>query len=836
MALLFVATILSVVTARLKMPFALTLVVVGCAIGLGIRTFPALEGLGTVKLSNDLLTYILLPTLVFQAAFAIDSRLLGQNFLPVMVLAVPAVLVSFAIAGFGSFFMVNNAAVLDITAALLFGVFVTSTDSTAMSSIFHEIGAPKRLAILAEGENLFNDAISIVIFQMVIGYAAIETGMNGIEITSAGQAVGTFCVNFFGGLAAGWVMGHLIGKVIEIIRDDDLVEILLTTTSAYLAFFVSQEVLHVSGIMAVVGVGLVLGSAGITKYTPSTIEYLSRFWEYLAFIASSLIFLLIGIEIVSQHNLRGFAYPMGIGIVVAFFARAISIYGLFPIVNRLPNIERVDARYQTVMVWGGMRGAMTLVLALSLPGTYVFRDVLIAMSFGAVVFSLLVQGLTLEPLAKWLGLHRVAVPDQFLRNETLLEAKGRARQRITELRKAGMFSESVTSELETRYGAEQEELRGKLNDLRARGLLGSREEFRLLKREYLLVEKRVYQDLFHRGQLSEKVLHELHHSIELQLDHLRYGGSFPAWTIHSPVRWKIEAGLFKVLETVFPWGNSVQHYRLNRIADLYEQHWGRLMASQKVLEELDRIEHQGSNAPDLVFELRDLYRVWNANARQRLDAVADQYPEYATKVQQLMAARLCLQAEEEVIEELEQLDVLPDREARAMLEEVQRKLRRLRKKPLEELRPRPRELLAKVPFFRSLPPDEFDRIVDLLRPRTFLAEEIVVREGDIGESMFLIGRGVVRVTVGTGGISPVPLATLLAGDFFGEMAVLSANPRNATVTTVTHSTLYELTRADLEAIQIVCPTVQHVLEATFAERVQERRSSAAARAVGTRII
>jgi CPA1 family monovalent cation:H+ antiporter len=843
MALLFVATILSVVTAKLKIPFSLTLVVVGCAIGIAIRAFPSLESLGTVKLSNNLLTYILLPTLVFQAAFAIDSRMLGQNFLPVMVLAVPAVLLSFAIAGFGSYLLVGSDARLPLTAALLFGVFVTSTDSTAMSSIFHEIGAPKRLAILAEGENLFNDAISIVIFQMVIGYAGIQTGMNGIEITSAGQAIGSFAVNFFGGLAAGWVMGHLIGKVIEIIRDDDLVEILLTTTSAYLAFFVSQQVLHVSGIMAVVGVGLVLGSAGITKYTPSTIEYLSRFWEYLAFIASSLIFLLIGMEIVRQHNLGVFAGPMAIGIVMAGIARAVSIYGLFPIVNHLPNIERVDARYQTVMVWGGMRGAMTLVLALSLPAYvvatgegYIFRDILIAMSFGAVVFSLLVQGLTLQPLAKWLGLHRVGVPDQFLRDETLLEAKGRARQRITELRKAGMFSESVTSELETRYGAEQEELRGKLNDLRARGLLGSREEFRLLKREYLLVEKRVYQDLFHRGQLSEKVLHELHHSIELQLDHLRYGGSFPAWTIHSPVRWKIEAALFKILETVFPWGNSVQHYRLNRIADLYEQHWGRLMASQKVLEELERIENQGSNAPDLVFELRDLYRVWNANARQRLDAVADQYPEYATKVQQLMAARLCLQAEEEVIEELEQLDVLPDREARAMLEEVQRKLRRLRKKPLEELRPRPRELLAKVPFFRSLPPDEFDRIVDLLRPRTFLAEEVVVREGDIGDSMFLIGRGVVRVTVGSGGISPVPLATLLAGDFFGEMAVLSANPRNASVTTVTHSTLYELTRADLEAIQIVCPTIQQVLEATFAERVQERKSSAAARAVGTKIV
>ncbi|MEO5510253.1 MAG: sodium:proton antiporter, partial [Longimicrobiales bacterium] len=635
MALLFVATILSVVTSKLKLPFSLTLVVVGCAIGLASEHVTMLRALNELHLSQDLLTYILLPTLVFQAAFAIDSRLLGQNFLPVMVLAVPAVLVSFAVAGYGTFFAIGNPAVLSLSAALLLGVFISTTDSTAMSSIFQEIGAPKRLAILSDGENLFNDAISIVIFQMVIGYAAISTGMQGLKVESFGQAAGVFSVNFFGGLAAGWVMGHLIGKVIEVIRDDDLVEILLTTTAAYLAFFVSQEVLNVSGIMAVVGVGLVLGSASITKYTPKTIEYLSRFWEYLAFIASSLIFLLIGFEIVRQQNLMHYAPFIGIAIVIAVAARAISIYGLFPIVNRLPNIERVDLRYQTIMVWGGMRGAMTLVLALSLPDSYQYRDVLIAMSFGVVVFSLLVQGLTLEPLVKWLGLHRVGVPDQFLRDETLLEAKGRARERITELRRAGMFSESVTSELETRYGAEQEELRGKLNLLRERGLLGSREEFKLLKREYLLVEKRVYQDLFHRGQLSEKVLHELHHSIELQLDHLRYGGSFPAWTIHSPVRWKIEAALFKALETMFPWGTSVQHYRLNRIADLYEQHWGRLMASQRVLQELDRMDHQGSAAPDLVSELRALYRVWNQNARQRLDAVADQFPEYATKVQQL---------------------------------------------------------------------------------------------------------------------------------------------------------------------------------------------------------
>jgi CPA1 family monovalent cation:H+ antiporter len=198
--------------------------------------------------------------------------------------------------------------------------------------------------------------------------------------------------------------------------------------------------------------------------------------------------------------------------------------------------------------------------------------------------------------------------------------------------------------------------------------------------------------------------------------------------------------------------------------------------------------------------------------------VGEQYPEYATKVQQLMATRLCLQAEEEVIAELERLDVLPEREAKLMRAEVHAKLKRLRQKPLEELRPRPRELLGKVPFFRSLPSEEFDQVLERLRPRTFLADEAIVREGELGQSMFLIGRGVVRVTIGGEGIAPVPLATLLAGEFFGEMAVLSGNPRNATVTAVTHCTLYELTRADLYAIEAFCPTLQQALEAAFAER------------------
>lgn len=815
MALLFVATLLSVITSRFRLSFPLTLLLVGALLGLLARYVPVFAPLESLRLSGELLTYILLPTLVFHAAFSIDSRSLGQNFVPVLMLAVPAMLVALLAAAFGVYWTIG----LPLSAALLFGALISSTDSTAVLAIFHSLGAPKRLNTLVEGENLFNDAAAIVAFQTVI--ALIGLGL-AAQITRDDVILrGTiaFTTNFLGGLAFGALAGHLVGKVLQIIENDDLVEILLTTTVAYLSFLSAELLLGVSGVMAVVGTGLILGGTALTKYSRPTLEYLERFWEYLAFTANSLIFLLMGLHVSADFAImRGMLVPGMLAVAAALAARALSIFGLFPIVNRLPNIEKVDWRSQTVIVWGGLRGALSLVLAMSLPLDYAYRDEIMALTIAVVLFSLIVQGLTLEPLIRMLGLQRATVPDLYVRGESQLSAKSRARERISELRRQGMFSERVTTELEQSYGVEEEEIRARIEELRRRGGLGSREEFRLLKREYLLVEKRVYQDLFHRGQLSEKVVQQLQRSIELQVDHLRYGGALPAWTIHSPTRWRVEAAVFSTLETLFPWGKSVQQFRLNRIADLYEQHWGRLVASRQVLGELDRIEASGGTSPELLKELRELYTLWNQNARRRLDSVNEQFPEYATKVQQIMAARLCLQAEEEVIADLQRLDVLPERDARQMRDEVSMKMRRLRQKPLEELRPRPRELLAKVPFFRALPPDEFDRIAELLRPRTFLADDVIVREGDMGDSMFLIGRGVVRVTIGGGGVGLVPIATLLAGEFFGEMAVLSANPRSATVTAVTHCTLYELTRIDMEAVAVVCPTIEAILEATATER------------------
>jgi CPA1 family monovalent cation:H+ antiporter len=575
--------------------------------------------------------------------------------------------------------------------------------------------------------------------------------------------------------------------------------------------------------MAAVGAGLTLSGWGRTKFTPGALQFLQKYWRFLAFVASSLAFLLVGITI-DLSQLGGVLGPIAVVVVISIFARAVSIFGLFPVVNRLPGVEDTDLRYQSVMVWGGLRGAVPLVLAMSLPDTFEYRELFLNLSIGVVLFSLVVQATTLKPLMRFLGLQEPTPSEAYIRDEGLLTAKHHARQRIGELRRAGFFSDGVMADLDARYAEDEAEIRAKIEELRRRGMLGTREELKLIKRQKLLLEKRVYADLFNRGQLSEKALKGLQHSIELQLDYLRAGQMLPGWTIHAPIRIRLESLMFRMFDAIHPGLRFVQRLRLNHIADRYEEHWGRMLASEQVLKELRRMDPNGPRA-ELIPEMVELYTRWNHNARHRLDAIMEQFPEYATKVQQLMATRLCLQAEEEIVSELEHLQVLPDREARAMKEELRAKLRRLRQKPIQELQPRPRELLSKVPLFQGLPEEEVEHVLERLEPRTFLADEMIVREGSAGDALYMIGRGVVRITRGGQGLPVTTLATLRAGDFFGEMAVLTGNARTATATAVTHSTLYQLRRSDLHALAGICPVLQEVIETTYQERLSQLRAA-----------
>jgi monovalent cation:H+ antiporter, CPA1 family len=688
MTLLGIAAIIYLAARRLRLQFSITLVFVGLGLGELIRRVAMFEPLGQLELSPGIVTFVLLPVLMFEAALSLDSRLLLKQILPVLVLAVPSVLVSFMVIGYGIHWAIG----IPLGAALLFGALISATDSTAAVGVFRELGAPTRLGMLMDGENLFNDATSILVFRITagllgVGGAALVAGDGVVVLASS-----SFITDFLGGLALGGLFGLLFGELIGEIQDEELIQVLLTTIAAYLSFLFA-ELIEVSGVMAAVGTGLTLSGWGRTKFTPAAMQFLQKYWGFMSFVASSLAFLLVGIAI-DLSRLSGALGPIAIAIAISILARGVSIFGLFPVVNRLPGVETTDLRYQSVMVWGGLRGAVPLVLAMSLPDSFVYRELFLNLSIGVVLFSLVVQASTLKPLMRFLGLQEPTPTEAYIRDEGLLTAKHHARQRIGELRRAGFFSDGVMADLDARYAQEEVQIRSKIEDLRSRGMLGTREELKLIKRQKLLLEKRIYGDLFNRGQLSEKALKGLQHSIELQLDYLRAGHVLPGWTIHAPVRLQLSGLMFRAFDALHPGLKFVQRLRLNHIADRYEEHWGRMLASEEVLKELQRMDRNGPHA-ELIPELVELYTRWNQNARHRLEAIMEQFPEYAFKVQQLMATRLCLQAEEEIVSELEHLQVLPDREARAMREELRAKLRRLRQKPIQELQPRPRELLSR---------------------------------------------------------------------------------------------------------------------------------------------
>ena len=823
--LLFVATATAVLTKRIRMPLSVMLVVVGLLLGELLRSWPTLAPLGQLRLSEELLMYIFLPTLVFQAAFAMDTRLLLKNLTPVLVLAIPAVFISFAAVAWGLHWWLG----FPLGAMLLFGALITATDSTAVINLFREIGAPKRLNILVQGENLFNDAVSIVIFLLVGSLVGIQATAIPAGMGPVAWAAREFAVTFAGGLATGVLMGLVFGKLIEAVHNDDVIEILLTSVVAYLSFLVAELAVGASGITAVVGAGLVLGGWGRTKFSPGTLDYLTRFWAYLAFVVNALVFLLTGLAI-DWRVMLSVVGPAAIlvAFVVSILARGVSIAGLFPLVNAFPGIERTGPRYQGAIVWGGIRGGTALALALTLPLAFPDRDLVVGLTIGVVLLSLFVQGLTLDPVIRMLGLQRVTPQERYSRDEAMLRVKRAARERIPELRSGGVISESVARELERAYAVEEQTAREQVEVTRQHRLLGPEEEAKLLRRQMLLVEKRTYRELFHAGVLSEKVFKDLQHSIDVQLDHLRMAGKLPKWTIHSPLRWRLQKALFRALDALAPAGVVVQRYRLNRIADRYEENWGRVITSGHVLRELEEIQESGAFHAETVDEAARIYRRWSENARKRLDLIGEQFPEYASKVQEMVALRLCLTEEDRAILDLAELDALSERDVLQLRRAVERRIHALREKPIEELRPYPRELLAKVPFFRGLPPEEFDLIVPLLRARTFLADEEVVLQGELGDSLFLIGRGVVRVTVRQRPEDPpTPIATLLAGDFFGEMAVLSAEPRSATVTAATDCVLYELRREELDEVLALSPTMRQALVEASDERRKELRESAA---------
>ncbi len=391
--LLIAALLIEPLATRLRLPFSAALVIVGfigseCVVALGFDT-----GLRWHHFS-ELILEVLLPVLVFESAFNLRTRDVLKNIIPILYLAIPVMVIATFITGGIIYLGIGSATGFPWVVALLTGALLSATDPVAVVALFKKAGAPHQLHIMLEGESLFNDATAIVLFSLLLAL----TLMPASEITLSG-AILEFLRTFTGGILAGVVIGAL-GMLLMTAFKSAVPRGIATVAGGIVSFYVAEHVLHVSGVMAVLCSGLMMGEINRRR---GDAAFPCTLWEFNAYIANALIFLLLGVTItLDMFSERWLA--MLIGIAAVLMARILAVYVLLPAIQPLPGVAPVPLVHRSVMLWGGLRGAVTVALALSLPLELEAWYTVQSIAYGVVLFTLFIQAPTMGLLLKHLGL------------------------------------------------------------------------------------------------------------------------------------------------------------------------------------------------------------------------------------------------------------------------------------------------------------------------------------------------------------------------------------------------------------------------------------------------
>ncbi|MEO7366519.1 MAG: sodium:proton antiporter [Gemmatimonadaceae bacterium] len=519
-----VATGVAIAARQLRIPYTVALVVVGLALG-------SFQMVDAPHLTRELLYAVFLPGLLFDASFQLDAREFWHNRMTIGSLAVPGVVV-----GIGFTALIVTAVIqgtgLDpnftLRYGLLFGALIAATDPIAVVGLFRNLNAPERLRLLLEGESLINDGTAIVALTLILAFL-------GGTATSAGGLLLRFVTIVGGGAAVGAAIGFGASRVIARI-DDAMIEITLTMIAAYGSFVLGEQ-LHFSGVIATVTAGMICGSYGRRiGMSPSTQLAVQTFWDYLAFALNSVIFLLIGFEVSPVALLASWAV-----ITIAFVAVIVSRGGVILLVAMLlrRTHEVIPRQWSLALAWGGLRGALSMVLALSLSADFPGRALMVTMTFGVVVASILIQGLTMPVVLRRLGL--VNQDEGRLAYEIArgrLQVSTAVAREIDRMRATESAPPDLLDQMSDAYTARRTTARSELSALNRVGQQLREKASADMVEHILLTEKSQLLERVRTGLLRRDAFDELAKDVDERLVRLRtrdYGDVMELVKIKEPV-------------------------------------------------------------------------------------------------------------------------------------------------------------------------------------------------------------------------------------------------------------------------------------------------------------
>jgi CPA1 family monovalent cation:H+ antiporter len=814
--LLVVVAVSQPVAVRLKVAPVVLLAVIGVAIGavsivllhtpLSAR-YGDLAGLfADLPVGAETFIYVFLPLLVFEGAITVDVRRMLEDAAPILMLAVVATIVCTAVVGFALWPIAG----LPLVVCLLLGSVVATTDPAAVIAVFRDVGAAARLTRLVEGEALLNDAAAIVMFTVLLG--VIVSGKQPNLLVGEEQ----FLVSFFGGAVLGFLGGRALLQLIPWTRDDRLAEATLTVALPYLVFIVAEQVVHVSGVVAVLCAGLTVSASGRSRITPYNWSFITDLWAQIAFWAHSLVFVLASIlvpKLLLDMQFHDVVLLAAL-IVAVFAARILVLFLLLPLLSLAKLTEPISTAYKLAIAWGGLRGALTLVLALAVTENSALKPEIqrfvAVLATGLVLFTLLVNGTTLRFVIRLLRLDRLSPVDEALRDRVLELSYAE----ISETIRAMARDHEITPAALTSALAPYDEGIAAAKS-RAANEVGLTDHQRLAIGLVALgnQERMLGLEIMAERAASPVTVQALLRNAEALGEGARSGG-----------RLGYQHGAEAAL--AFPFSFKVAYFFYRRfgivrfLADRLGDRFELLLVTRLLIQELmgDHAVRSRSIFGERVVELIDtILKLRLKRTTAALDALRRQYPQYAAALEARFLRQSAMRREMGRYDALFQEGLI----AAEVYEDLKSSVEGTQSR---ETRPRfdlgldTRELIGRLDLFADLNDQQLERVQKLLRPRFVAPRERIVREGDEGDACYFIASGAAEV------VFPGRRIPLGSGDLFGEMALLSGMTRQADVVAMTYCRLLVLRKVDFDRFMADNRDIRLVIHKIAASRSSMNRS------------
>ena len=805
--------------SRFSIPYSALLALIGIGVAyLGASPLAAhlplpvadiLRALSSFGLSAQVFLYVFLPSLLFAAGLSVDVRRLMDDVVPVLIMAIVAVVVCTLVVGVS----LNGVFGVPLAVALLLGAVIATTDPAAVVAIFRDIGVPRRLQILVEGESLFNDAAAIALFTLLVG------SLTGLESGDALTGTAHILQDFLGGLLLGYLAARAVCSVLHLVNDHPVAEVTLTLCLAYTIYIVGDMYLEVSGVVATVTAALVIGSTGRSHLSAEGWDRLQAVWHQIEFLASTLIFVLAATMI--PRLVPGLSWSDAAMLAVVVFAtllaRAAVLYVLMPVLSAVRLSQDISAPHKAVILWGGMRGAVTLAMALSVVENPLIpkeqADFVAVLATGLVLFTLFINAPTLQPLIRLLGLDRLSPMEAALRERTIslaTESIGKSLAAIhLEFGAQAAAPQADVGDQAIAGGCDARATVLESQDAEKVGLItlaAREEELYLLGYGDRTISRRIIgRCLAQAGRLHDAAkTGGMASYLQVANAALRLPASFRAARvlynrhgIDRPLAWLL-GHRFEVLLVTRGVLQNLQGFTRHSIGPLLG------MSIQREIEAALDIRLAGIATAIRAFEV--------------------QYPDYARALRASYVGRAALRLEEAEYRQKRDDALIGPEVHRSLLEEMRRRREGMSRLPVLKLGLQVTGMMSSVPLFTGLDDSQLHAMARLLRPRLAMPGESIIRKGERGDAMYFITAGAVEI---------VDSATQThvvreAGAFFGEIALVYNRPRTAEVSARGYCHLLELRGQDLERLLRQYPGMRAEIELAAQARLNPMTQAAVA--------